>query len=625
MKTCSTCGTKFENDAVFCDNCGSKLPEAAAPVVEAAQFCPDCGTKLPADAVFCPDCGASIQPQPAPSPVKTAAPVKPAKPAVDLKKILIPAIIGVLALVLIIVGIKLLSGLGNSGNRYGLILRDNEIQMFDWKKLDEEPTELTRGLLDDGDHYYWAQSFITWRNDGKLLFHPDKMDGYTATLYWRDMTKKNAESEKIDSEVDTYSVTENGKLVTYTKGTSSPYTLYQYNFKDKERIAKDVTYFRVSDDGKILYYINSDGDLYVKLGDDEPERLDREISWIENVSSDFKTVYYVKEDTLYRNNTELEKEKLVSDIYNISVMYATGEAYFLRKSESSVMDFIKNPKDVDEYYTDSLKKTSISDMMEFYELYYFDGEEETLVHSAVLTDYPTNSYSSHVAAFLAVEDPEDALASVTTDMWEYEITEAVREELSNSALWYVATANNIQELAENSAVGVDISSDGKTIYYFDDIDEKDYTGDLYKVVKNGDEYESAEFIESDIDPDSAYFLSSSYVYFMDVKDSHGDLYVDGEMIDYDVYCWGVSQPSNDMLLYYTEWDYEDEEGTLMRRKKGENVEIADAVHTHAVTDDGQILYISDFNLDRDRGDLYVYINAKKKTLIADDVTAILSY
>ena len=63
----------------------------------------------------------------------------------------------------------------------------------------------------------------------------------------------------------------------------------------------------------------------------------------------------------------------------------------------------------------------------------------------------------------------------------------------------------------------------------------------------------------------------------------------------------------------------------MCRKKGKSKEIADAVHTHVVTSDDQILYISDFNVDRSRGDLYVYISEKKQTLIADDVTAILSY
>ncbi|MES2180073.1 MAG: zinc ribbon domain-containing protein [Gemmatimonadota bacterium] len=53
LKTCATCGTRPEPDALYCSNCGCYLPGAcsscAAPVSEAgAAFCSACGRQLAA-------------------------------------------------------------------------------------------------------------------------------------------------------------------------------------------------------------------------------------------------------------------------------------------------------------------------------------------------------------------------------------------------------------------------------------------------------------------------------------------------------------------------------------------------------------------------------------------------
>ena len=81
MKVCPQCGTQMEDDAVFCDNCGTKLPEAgvtpspASSPVAGDLTCPQCGASIVPGEAYCDNCGAAL----ASVPVEPVAPV--AQPA----------------------------------------------------------------------------------------------------------------------------------------------------------------------------------------------------------------------------------------------------------------------------------------------------------------------------------------------------------------------------------------------------------------------------------------------------------------------------------------------------------------------------------------------------------------
>jgi predicted amidophosphoribosyltransferase len=91
MPICPSCGNKTADNAIFCDQCGAKLPAAAveqtqttvaqAPVgtvPEGVLICPDCGAENVPGEVFCDTCGSPLQ---APEPVAPAqAPVAEAAP-----------------------------------------------------------------------------------------------------------------------------------------------------------------------------------------------------------------------------------------------------------------------------------------------------------------------------------------------------------------------------------------------------------------------------------------------------------------------------------------------------------------------------------------------------------------
>ena len=62
MKTCPNCNNSVEDEALFCDFCGMKLPEEME--LESKPefiFCMNCGKKCTSDSTFCDECGASLE------------------------------------------------------------------------------------------------------------------------------------------------------------------------------------------------------------------------------------------------------------------------------------------------------------------------------------------------------------------------------------------------------------------------------------------------------------------------------------------------------------------------------------------------------------------------------------
>ena len=53
MKTCPKCNSQIEDNAKFCNQCGT-------PIIENV-ICPQCGANIPQDALFCPVCGCKIK------------------------------------------------------------------------------------------------------------------------------------------------------------------------------------------------------------------------------------------------------------------------------------------------------------------------------------------------------------------------------------------------------------------------------------------------------------------------------------------------------------------------------------------------------------------------------------
>lgn len=81
MKYCSNCGTKYTDEAVFCQKCGSKLIQK--------ETCPSCGCEIMPGQIFCSQCGRRIKEneqadkQTNPAVASAGAPMSPAAPSAD--------------------------------------------------------------------------------------------------------------------------------------------------------------------------------------------------------------------------------------------------------------------------------------------------------------------------------------------------------------------------------------------------------------------------------------------------------------------------------------------------------------------------------------------------------------
>lgn len=58
MKKCNKCGTVNSKDAIFCENCGTKLDESL--LTEKKKECKNCGYLNEENAAFCENCGSSL-------------------------------------------------------------------------------------------------------------------------------------------------------------------------------------------------------------------------------------------------------------------------------------------------------------------------------------------------------------------------------------------------------------------------------------------------------------------------------------------------------------------------------------------------------------------------------------
>ena len=160
-----------------------------------------------------------------------------------------------------------------------------ESLLIDFDDLDNEEFEAYSAL-------YGAFTCIS--ADGKYIFYPDKIskEDRGFNLYFKEVKKPDSEAVKIASDVANYYINSSATVVTYLDGDKG--NLYQYNIKkdNKEKIASDVEDFYLSDDGKKIIYLNSDNNIYLKKEGKDKDKIAGDVSSIEHITEDFKTVYY---------------------------------------------------------------------------------------------------------------------------------------------------------------------------------------------------------------------------------------------------------------------------------------------------------------------------------------------
>lgn len=615
MLICPNCRRQLPDGTKFCSGCGTPLQVAGSPVsapVTPAEPVPQ-AEPVPAGAAEKPNASGKVG--------AAAGKIKDAAKKIPAKYLKIGGI--VLAALLLILLVAGLFGGGSSGD-YVLYIKDDQIWYNDFSK--NAPYEITDDLMDDADNYtlqYYADdigSSIHITENGKTMFYMDKTDSDdgTATLYYRSLTNLNKDPQKLSGGVSVYSVSDDGKTVTYLKGS----TLYQHDLKDETKIAKNVEDYSVTGDGKILYYWDEDDTIYAWYKGDK-EKVGSEI-YLEYITDDGKTAYYMDEDTLYKKELGGDKEKLVSDVYNVFGLSDDGSFYYVQSVSVMLSDYFVWEEDYD-YWKESMDEYGEWDL--YYTLNYYDGSSGTVVAAAC--SYPTVSYSEDGCAILYTTYAETieqfTMEELSTAYYEsYSLTDAARK-LVESAMGedgasYIAIDGAATEVEVENVSKFKLSPDGKTIYTLCNVEDDE--GELYMASVSGTKV--GEFEEADDSVSSEYGMyfatgSNYFYYFKDVDGYEAELCVNGESVADDVYVYGVRYNTvKNALVFYADYNSDDGEGTLCTYNGKKTEEIADDVYSFRVGGDGKIAFLYDYNSSKAKGSLACY-NGKKILEVAEDV------
>ncbi len=674
---CDNCGTKMPEPA--------PVAEPAAPAVETI-FCSNCGQQSSTEFAFCQNCGAPLAAE-APAAPAAEAPKKEKKPLP--KKAILFGAIGLAAVAVVVLLIVLLSGGKSGADYALYIKDDEIVYNDFGKDGGKEITERLYEDGDVYEYMASDVGYaISISDDGKTIIYPDRVSyaDEGMNLYIRSLVKDD-EPEKIDSDIFDYEINDDFTLMTYTKGDDG--ILYQYDIKkgEKEKLSSEVQNFYTSNDGKTVVFYTFDGILYTLESGEDKEKLDSDISWVCAVQNDCKDVYYVKEGNLYYITAGEDRTKIASEVDSVICVYESGEVYYTTRETISktYADFVVDDmassdatfvepewpdypswwdydtdeeydaayeeyeRLIDEYYDawdiwyEIQNRNYIREDLEYYTfdqdvytLCYYDGTDSvTVAENYVSWDdtYYSSVYDYAVDAPVMVYKTQREGGEVSVKMSEissvWDVETLIYEAMSSGTDMYIASGAVSCEIDQSHALRPLLSDDGKTLYFIDDFnDEKGY-GDLYKgTVDIGKDSVSCEMSLYDSEVNTSYFRlldGGKALYFKDYDGDKGELFVDTVSIDYDVHGYARYDSENGKLVYFTDWSYDKEYGTLKVSDLKESVKVEDDVHAYTVMPNGDILYLYDYSLDYYRGELYLYDGGKEPTKIDEDVTAILPY
>lgn len=387
---------------MFCKNCG-------ANVNDGEMFCPACGVKQ--DVVETP--AAPQQPVYNEAPSFQQAPAAPAaKKGFDLNALkeltkhkLFKPVAAAIA-VLLVVCIVLVPVLGTVGAAqeldFYLYVKD-DTELFIKYSKDKEAKRITDDLVRDDD--------ITYVTDADYLFfyEADKED---VVLKYVDLGAKKLEPVEVDDDVASYKVSKNGKTVFFKDSDGA---LYVSNLKDKEKIDKNVASYSLNEKGDKCVYSIKDADekdkneAYTikvatkKLGA-EPKVIAEEVGPVLDASRDNSIVLYADREKIMSVSNGKTKAKEAYTVENwsseteVQLFVVSDKEFYVTVGEKNpYLDYVTDSYDAEEdkeadygedgYYRNQIRESFEEMTHNNSKLIYVKGGKGKLVAENVTTAY----------------------------------------------------------------------------------------------------------------------------------------------------------------------------------------------------------------------------------------------
>ncbi len=431
------------------------------------------------------------------------------------------------------------------------------------------------------------------------------------------------DKEKLTGEVGNIYFDEKLEVIFYFKENA----LYRHKVgEERQKISSDVNSIMKTYEDGTLYYTKSEKTeitLYSLVDDDLADADSKAVAPVEPerpTKPDISYPYWWNYDTDEEYNAAVEEYNAAQNEYDAALdqYYDDYDAYYDLLDEYEVIERRNNMRE--ELKEAKAERTT-------YTLYYYNGSEEVKVAEKLTESYAEDSIEASAIVAFYVSDGNVSKVKMS-DLYEnyrYDYSSHLREQISNAysgGKLNVAIGTSVSTLEQDDAYGIIIAEDGSAVYYKSNPNEEKDTCDIYKVVIDKSKFGKAETFDTDIADRSLRILNENQVaYFKDYKDGKGDLYVDKNKIDFDVYGSSIQYSEEDKaIVYFSDWNSEKAYGTLKMFKKDEAIKISDDVNSYTIIPSGKILYLKDYSTDKYKGTLY-YFEKDESTMIADDVVA----
>lgn len=485
------------------------------------------------------------------------------------------------------------------------------------------------------------------------------------------------DKEKLDSNVDTFYINSDGSKIIYINNDGN---IYEKNGKkDKVKIDSNSSIVSVSDNLDTIYYQKADS-LYLKKDGKDKEKVLSDVSSVVSIY-DSGEIYYLKSNDISYKLSDLVNDDMKAtddamtepvepaypyyDDYKPDMPYPVEPDYYSYTDywgyidwdlyDAAYNDYLAQVDEYnaawddnynaaaevyntayneylaayDEYYAkqdrDSIRASieGVTIPVTNYTLYYYDTKEAKVV-TDTYASYLTNSFDKPVLIYQN-NNKADLTKINLSEVTSYDdLYTRASDSVFTGTEVYTAIGSEVATIKQTDTFSYYLSKSGDAIYYLDNYNDTDYSGDLYEVKITDNKLGTPSKIEDDVYSIQILYNSGSLLYFKDVKDTTGDMYLDKELIDSDVYIYSVYEVADtDSITYYADYNSDKTTGTLKMYQGKKPVKIGDDIHSYFTINEKRVIYLSDYDIDMDKGDVYLYNGSDKRKKIDTDVTEII--
>ncbi len=473
--------------------------------------------------------------------------------------------------------------------------------------------------------------------NGETVFMYDAYDN----LYSHNLT----EGTKLVSDVENIRISKDLSQFIYLVEDGGLY-LQPTAEGDKVKIDSDVTSIYTTGTNLEYVYYFKDEELYFKKSGADKVKIDSEISSIYSTDGN-GNVYYTKENEVKGTGTlmdyindpdELKKsdEKVIDELnktYNIYLYSSYSTWYYYLQNNAAKINKLLDSVDEANYRQNVREILSETEIETVESLYYFNGEKTDLINSSCAEVLTTSSKTNSIIIRsldkvdikkVSITDFVDTLNKKEkfrssddgvskSDFEEYKYFEEFKQMIlgtleSDSSIYIYNGNKQIEIKAESSSEDFNISNDGTIVYYLDKYDDEKECGELKKVTITDGNVTSNDLYDTDVS-NVVIVNDTEPLYTKDKKEDHFDLYLSKQLIDYDINYFSKLKNGN-VISYYSEYDDEENTGTLNIFKDGKKSKIDEDVKSMLLLENEDIFYMKDYSSKSQKGDLYIYSNGE---------------